>query len=211
MPYKLIVADNSGMIQKVLQLALSRPDFEVFPFDDGEAVVKSLSQIKPDVVLVSLSLPSKDGYEVGVYLRSQEEFSQASLILFRGAFEAVDQEKLSRFSYDEMVQKPFDSEKLVQLVRDTIDKKRGPGTFPEEPSLDEISLVKDEFYSEKNSPQDTLLSISPLPHDLAEIEEIVRGIVKREVLEVERELEKRIRAQVRAELKNLKETEMKEK
>jgi DNA-binding response OmpR family regulator len=211
MPYKLIVADNSVTVQKAIQLAFSGPEFEVYPFEDGEAVVKSLSQIKPDVVLLSLSLASKDGYEVSAYLRSQEEFNQTSLILFRGAFEAVDQEKLSRFSYDEMIQKPFDSEKLVQLVKDTIDKRKGPVTFPEEPILDEIPLTKNELDSGKDSLQEESLSISSLPDNLSGIEKIVRGLVKKEILEVERELEKRIRAQIRSELKNLRETEMNEK
>jgi DNA-binding response OmpR family regulator len=206
-----MVADNSATIQRAIQLAFSGPEFEVYPFEDGEMAMKSLTQIKPDIILLSLSLASKDGYEVGAYLRSQEEFNQTSLILFRGAFDAVDQEKLSRFSYDEMVQKPFDSEKLVQLVKDTIDRKKGPVTFPEEPSLDEILLAKNEFDSEKDSPQEKSLSVSRPPDNLAGIEEIVRGLVKKEILEVERELEKRIRAQIRSELKNLKETEMNEK
>jgi len=136
---KLIVADNSPSVQKAIQLSFSSSVFEIHPFGDGLELVKSLEHIKPDAVLLSFSLPGRNGYEVGSYLKSREELRNVSLIFLRGAFEPLDQAKIAEIAYDEIVQKPFDSGKLARLVKDIIERKKNPLPLPEEPLLEEES------------------------------------------------------------------------
>lgn len=61
MTCKLIVASGSPSVQKTIQIALPESKFEIHAFEDGLELVKSISQIKPDAVLLGLSLPQKDG------------------------------------------------------------------------------------------------------------------------------------------------------
>lgn len=142
--YKMIIADCSSSVQKAIELAFPGSEFEIYPFQDGLSVLESLSQINPDAILLSLSLPAKDGYEVGRYLRSQEQFKKTALLFLKGAFEPLDLEKIASLNSDGIVQKPFDSEKLALMVREIIDRKRDPLTFPEEPLFDEISPADQE-------------------------------------------------------------------
>lgn len=208
MSCKVVVADRSPSIQKAIQMAFPDSEFEIFPFKDGLEVMRALNQISPDAILLNLSLPRKDGYEVGFYLKSQEKLRQASLILLKGAFEQLDKEKVSELDYDEIVQEPFDSERLVRIVRNLIEKKRNPQTLPEEPLMDEIH-EEESFHvpQEKDSQGEALFGEkSPpfLPPEWkAEVEERIRELVREEILDVQRELEKRIRAQVLSELKEL--------
>jgi DNA-binding response OmpR family regulator len=197
MPYKVILADASPSVQKVVQMAFSEPDFEVHTIEDGLQAIESLAQINPDAVLLSLALPSRDGYEVGRYLRSREEFRKAGLVLLKNAFDPVDAERLRGLDYDEIVQKPFDSEGLARLVREIVDRKKTPHSFPEEALIEESSaagvlpLFKEEEFIPPPSSQQ--------PGD--EVEEKVRKMLRDEILSVERELEKRIKASLRAEFK----------
>lgn len=195
-------------------MAFPDSEFEIYPFEDGLEVVKSLSQINPDAILLSLSLPHKDGYEVGFYLKSQEELRQAPLILLKGAFEQLDKEKVSGLDYDEIMNVPFDSERLVRIVQNLIEGKRDPQTLPEEPLMDEIPATesavspKEEDLRIESFSQDEALSAekslsSLLPGWKAEVEEKVRDMVRGEILGVQRELEKRIKAHVIGELKGL--------
>jgi len=179
MNYKILVADSSPSIQKLLQISFPDTEFEIFPFSDGQEVLDSLGQINPDAILLNLSLPQKDGYELGEHIKNQEAFNQVPLILIKEAFEPLDKERLKTFEYDQLVQKPFDSDALVQKVRTAIEERKIPMTLPEEPVWDLGSSAEMRV----------------------ELDEKVRGLVKKEILGVQRELEKRIKARILAELK----------
>jgi DNA-binding response OmpR family regulator len=179
MGYKIIVADDSPSAQKLIQMAFSAAELDVIPFNDGQQVMDSLSQINPDAIVLNLSLPQKTGYELGEYIRGREEFDQVPLVLLKESFEPVDKERLETFEYDELVQKPFDSEALAQKLQAFIEARKVPNTLPEEPVWREKSTAE--------------LKV--------ELDENIRDMVKHEVLEVERELEKRIKAKLLAELK----------
>jgi DNA-binding response OmpR family regulator len=205
MSYKVILADASPSVQKVVQMAFSEPDFEVHTIEDGLQTIDSLARINPDAVLLSLALPSRDGYEVGRYLRSRGEFRRACLVLLKNSFEPLDGERLRGLEYDEIVQKPFDSERLARLVREIIDRKKSPPSFPEEALIEEASadgalpLFKEEEFA-------------PPPHSSQpgeDVEERVRNTLRGEILAVERELEKRLKASLRAEFKEWLEREKK--
>lgn len=179
MGYKIIVADDSPSTQKLIQMAFSAAELDVFPLSDGQQVMDSLRQINPDAIILNLSLPLKDGYELGRCIRGMEGFDQTPLILLKEAFEPVDKESLEAFEYDELVLKPFDSEALARKLLAFIEGRKGPHTLPEEPVWEEKSSSERKVESNEN----------------------VRDMVKREILEVERELEKRIKARIITELK----------
>jgi DNA-binding response OmpR family regulator len=198
MAYKLVVADSSPSVQRVVQMAFSGPDFEVYLLEDGQQVLESIGRINPDAVLLSLALPSKDGYEISHYLRSREDFKKTVLFLLKNAFEPLDAEKMNRLDYDGMVQKPFDSEELARLVRDVIDKKRGPHSLPEESLLEENPAAATLPLFEEPS----FHPPSSASRSEDELEEKIKQVMREEILAVERELEKRLKASLRTELKD---------
>ena len=180
MPLKLVVAHNSPSVHKAIRLAFPEPEYEIFAFRDGVEVMQELNQINPDAILLSLSLHEEEGYEIGRYLKSQEKFKQIPLVLLYGAFEVLSEERVENLVCDDLVQEPFDSKMLVRVVFDLIEKRRGPQTLPEEPGYDDLS--------------------PPLPQ--IDIDKRVKDLVRREIVGVERELEKRIRARILSDLKD---------
>jgi DNA-binding response OmpR family regulator len=201
-----MLADSSPTVQKVIHIAFAEPAFAVHSFDDGLEAIESLARIRPDALLLSLALPSRDGYEVGRYLRSREEFQKVGLILLKNAFEPVDEDRLRGIDYDQIVEKPFDSEGLALLVQEVVDRRKTPPSFPEEALLEENSpgsllpLFKEEEYLPPFLPTQ--------PED--EVEAKVRIMLRDEALSMEREIEKRIKASLRAELKEWLDREKKE-
>jgi len=193
----VVLADASPSVQKAVQMAFSEPDFEVHTIEDGVQAIDSLARINPDAVLLSLALPTRDGYEVGRYLRSREDLRKAGLVLLKNAFEPVDGERLRGLDYDEIVQKPFDSEGLARMVREIVDRKKTPPSFPEEALIEEPSPggVRPLFKEEEFIPPPSTFASGD------EAEEKVRTIIRDEILSVERELEKRLKASLRAEFK----------
>ncbi len=177
MAFQLLVAEKSPVVKKLINTTFPEPEYILHFFDDGEEALKAISSLSPDVVICRLSLPSKDGYEIARFLQEQDKIQSMGLILLHGAFEPADEEKLSTFFYDALIQEPFDSQELLKQVREIIDSKRMPQTFPEEPVIEERSSTIEIRLSEP-----------------------VKEALSREILEMERELEKRLRQFIRSEI-----------
>jgi DNA-binding response OmpR family regulator len=184
-PYKIVVADPSPSVQKAAQLVFAEPEFRVYAFDDGASLLESVTAIGPDALIVSLSLPGRDGYDVARTLRSRRELATVPLVGLRGAFECIDSDRTAPSEYDEVLPKPFDSERLGAVVRELIARKTGPSTLPEEP------VWPDELAG--SGPRGAKIPAQSRPE--------VRTIVREEIGGMERELEKRVRARVLAEIK----------
>lgn len=190
MPYKIIVADPSPSVQKAAQLAFAEPEFRVFVFDNGASLLESVAGVGPDALLVSLTLPGREGYEVAHTLRSRKDLAAVPLIGLRGAFECIDSDRTVPPDYDEVVAKPFDSERLTAVVRELIARKTGPSSLPEEPV----------WSGESRGPGAAPHGASAPPSPAGEGPR-VREIVREEIVDMEREIEKRVRARVLADLK----------
>ena len=191
MPYKIIVADASPSVQKTAALVFAEPEFRVYPFEDGATLLESVSGIQPDALLVSLSLPGRDGYEVGRTLRSRKELATVPLIGLKGTFESLDTDRNPPADYDEIVQKPFDSERLAAVVRELIARKTGPTSLPEEPLRP--AAGRDPGAPEPAAPAKT--------GPAAAADRGLKDWVREEMVGMEREIEKRVRARVVADLK----------
>ncbi len=192
MPYKIIVADASPSVQKTAALVFAEPEFRVYPFEDGAALLESVAGIRPDALLVSLSLPGRDGYEVGRTLRSIKELENVPLIGLKGTFECLETDRNVPPEYDEVVQKPFDSERLAALVRELIARKTGPTSLPEEP-------LRPAAGGDPGTPEPVGPARS-VPASAAD--RGLRDWVREEMIGMEREIEKRVRARVVADLKD---------
>jgi len=180
MAFKVIVADSSPSVQRAAKVAFSDSKFEIYPFADGQEVLRHLSQIEPDVVLLRLSLPPENGYDLAGRIKAEEKLKGIPLILLKGVFEEIDEKKIAELEYDEMIQLPFDSGKLVSLVQDLIDKRNDPQTLPEEIELDEITG----------------------PEIQAGFDEKVQSQVRKEIHEAEKELVERIKDRLLPEIKS---------
>ena len=133
MPYRIIVADPSPSVQKTVQLAFPEPEFRLFAFEDGAALLDSLAEVRPDAVILSMSLPGRDVFEIGRLFRNRQDLRRVPLFFLRGTFEAPEAAKIAAAECDGIFQKPFDSERLAAAVRELIEKRAWPPTLPEEP------------------------------------------------------------------------------
>ncbi len=188
MPYSVFVADPSPSVQKAAQLAFAEPEFRVAVYDDGASLLEALAAGPPDALVVSLTLPGREGYDVARTLRSRKDLAAVPLVGLRGAFECLDRDKNVPADYDEVVAKPFDSERLAAAVRELIARKTGPSSLPEEP----VWLGGPP--ASRATPPAAAAAAAPPDAD-------VRALVREEIGGLEREIEKRVRAGVLADLK----------
>lgn len=130
---KLLLADDSVTIQKVVKLSFADEDVEVFAVGDGDQAVTQLEQIHPDIVLADIYMPGRNGIAVCEYVKSHPTLSLTPVVLLVGTFEPFDKMEASRVRYDGVLTKPFETAQLIQLVHDLIaaaDAKRAAEAAP---------------------------------------------------------------------------------
>jgi CheY-like chemotaxis protein len=128
MSKKLLVADDSITIQKVVSLSFAGEDIVIHSVSNGEQALEKVRAIKPDVVLADVFMPGRNGYEVCAAIKEDPDLSQIPVILLVGTFEPFDEAEATRVKSDGRLTKPFDTGEMVELVHSLLDRDATPET-----------------------------------------------------------------------------------
>jgi CheY-like chemotaxis protein len=129
MSKKILLADDSITIQKVIELTFSDEDFEVVTVGNGRLAIERVQDVRPDLVLCDIIMPEKDGYEVCEFIKKTPALARTPVLLLTGAFEPFDQERATRVGCDGFLAKPFEPQTLIAKVKDLLGKV-GAGAAP---------------------------------------------------------------------------------
>jgi len=116
MSYKLLLADDSITIQKVVELVLAEEDFQIKSVSNGEDALNLLDSYKPDIVLADIEMPKVNGYSLCEKIKKNPATSHVPVILLAGAFEPIDEELARQVGADDSVIKPFESQELISKI-----------------------------------------------------------------------------------------------
>src|SRR5688500_12710828 len=122
MAKKILLADDSITIQKVIELTFSDEDFDVVTVGNGRLAIEKVQEVRPDLVLCDIIMPEKDGYEVCDFIKKTEGLSHIPVLLLTGAFEPFDQERAARVRCDGFLAKPFEPQTLIAKVKDLLNQ-----------------------------------------------------------------------------------------
>jgi CheY-like chemotaxis protein len=114
--YRLLLADDSITIQKVVELILADEDFEIRSVHNGEEALALLPSFSPDIVLADTEMPAMNGYELCERIKQEPATSSIPVILLTGAFEPLDEERARRVRADDYLIKPFEAQELSQKI-----------------------------------------------------------------------------------------------
>src|ERR687892_1482395 len=131
MPKKILLADDSITIQKVVELTFSDGDYEVTAVNNGARAIAKLGEMKPDIILSDIIMPEKNGYEVCEYVKSHPEFRTIPVVLLTGTFEPFDPDRAEKAGCDAVVTKPFESQSLIQKVEELISNQAPAAATPQ--------------------------------------------------------------------------------
>ena len=106
---KLLLADDSLAVQKVIDLTFTDEGMQVTAVSDGRLALEQLDQVAPDVVLADVFMPGVGGYELCEFIKQSERFGKVPVMLLVGSFEPFDEAEARRAGADDVVTKPFQS------------------------------------------------------------------------------------------------------
>ncbi|MGA8806672.1 MAG: response regulator [Thermoanaerobaculia bacterium] len=124
MAKKILLADDSITIQKVVELTFSDGDYEVIAVNNGAKAIQKLAEMRPDIILSDIIMPEKNGYEVCEYVKSHPEYRNIPVILLTGTFEPFDPDRADKAGCDAVVTKPFESQSLIHKVEELIQQSQ---------------------------------------------------------------------------------------
>lgn len=111
---KLLLADDSVTIQKVVNLTFADEGIEVISVGDGDSAMEKVAEISPDLIMADVNMPGLNGYQICEQIRQDEKLRQTPVILLVGSFEPFDEDEAKRVGADDFLTKPFQS--IRQLV-----------------------------------------------------------------------------------------------
>jgi CheY-like chemotaxis protein len=118
---KILVADDNSNIQKMVGLALKDQGIDVVAVGNGEAAVRKISDIRPDLVLADVFMPVRNGYEVCKYVKDDRTLCHIPVILLVGAFDPLDEQEAQRVGADGVLKKPFvPPDPLIAMVKSAL-------------------------------------------------------------------------------------------
>jgi CheY-like chemotaxis protein len=123
MPKQILLADDSITIQKVIALTFAGEDYKITAVDNGVDALAKAREVRPDIILADVVMPQKNGYEVSAEIKSDPELKNIPVLLLAGTFEPFDEDEAKRVSADGFIIKPFESQALIQKVKDLIARR----------------------------------------------------------------------------------------
>ena len=124
MAHKLLLADDSVTIQRVIELTFADEDIEVTAVGDGQLAIDRLELDPPDIVLADVDMPKRDGYEVAAYVKSRPTLAHIPVVLLTGAFEPIDQVRAKAAGSSDVLAKPFEPQMVINRVKELLGRKR---------------------------------------------------------------------------------------
>ncbi len=120
---KLLLADDSITIQKVVGIIFSAEEYQLDMTDDGNsAFAKALIDL-PDLVIADISMPGKDGFELCRAIKNEPKLVNTSVLLLPGMFDKFDEDKATEVCADGWLTKPFESQALLDKVAELLAAK----------------------------------------------------------------------------------------
>jgi CheY-like chemotaxis protein len=124
MPHKLLLADDSVTIQRVIELTFADEDIDVSVVGDGKHAIEHIMASRPDIVLADIGMPERDGYEVAAFVKGDPALAHIPVVLLTGAFEPLDETRARNVGCDGVLVKPFEPQMVINRVRELLSGQR---------------------------------------------------------------------------------------
>ncbi|MEW6569853.1 MAG: response regulator [Nitrospirota bacterium] len=176
MSYKLLLADDSITIQKVVELILADEGFEIKAVNNGEEALAAITSFNPDIVLADIEMPRMNGYQLCEKIKQNPAMRNIPVILLTGAFEPIDEELTRHVNADDYIVKPFESQELISKLNATLAVSAVSEEETEEVSEAEaVGVVspgiEEDLWATEEIPETAEIESPPFE----EVEEIVAG------------------------------------
>jgi DNA-binding response OmpR family regulator len=119
----ILIADDDPEILTLLGIRLSKQGYHVLEAQDGTVALDKARSEKPDLVLLDVMMPGKNGWEVAKALREDDTLERTGIVMLTAIGERVNEMTSPLYGADDFVDKPFDFADLEKKIRSVLAKR----------------------------------------------------------------------------------------
>ena len=114
---RILVVDDDKEVVRLMRAYLEQAEYEVLVAYDGESAVHMIRREKPDLILLDLMLPERDGYDITRLVRRDTSLAHIPIIMLTARVEDMDKIVGLELGADDYVTKPYNPREVVARVR----------------------------------------------------------------------------------------------
>lgn len=134
---KILVVDDEKPISDIVKFNLTKEGYEVFTAFDGEEAIEKVEEVEPDLILLDLMLPKKDGLEVCREVRKNHD---TPIIMVTAKDSEIDKVLGLELGADDYVTKPFSNRELVARVKANLRRHDNSVSKEEEEETGDLTI-----------------------------------------------------------------------
>ncbi|HEX5845462.1 MAG TPA: response regulator [Rhodoplanes sp.] len=116
MPHRVLVVDDEANILLSLEFLMKKAGYEVRTARDGEEALAEMRKARPDLVLLDVMMPKRNGFHVCEMIRANPEWKDVRVIMLTAKGRDVEREKGLAVGADDYITKPFSTREVVERV-----------------------------------------------------------------------------------------------
>ena len=116
MPQSVLVVDDEANILLSLEFLMKKAGYEVRLARDGEEALAEIGKARPDLVLLDVMMPKRNGFDVCEAIRANPEWRAVRVILLTAKGRDIEREKGLALGADDYITKPFSTREVVERV-----------------------------------------------------------------------------------------------
>lgn len=128
--HRILLVDDDHEIVRVLRAYLEQANFLVLTAFDGETALHSIRHDRPDLVVLDLMLPDRDGWAITRQLRADQAWAALPIIMLTARVEDTDKIIGLELGADDYITKPFNAREVVARIRTVLRRAQNTPTVP---------------------------------------------------------------------------------
>ena len=116
MPKKVLIVDDEPNIVLSVEFLMKREGYEVLTAADGQQALDMLEDVRPDLMILDVMMPRKNGFEVCEAVRSHPQFGSLPILMLTAKGREAEMKKGLSLGADAYVTKPFSTHDLIDRV-----------------------------------------------------------------------------------------------
>lgn len=117
---RVLLADDSPQALRLAEQILSSRGLEVVSVTDGAVAMRRLGDVKPDLLITDVYLPTKNGFELARFMRGEPEFRSIPIIFAAAPVDQFNELDATNAGADYIIRKPFEASVLLGAVENLI-------------------------------------------------------------------------------------------
>lgn len=122
MTKSILVVDDETSISFALEHLMKAEGYAVHTANDGNQALDSVAQTHPDLILLDVSLPGRDGYDICQTLRASTDSPDVKIVMMSARSRDIEIEKGLALGANAYLTKPFSMGAVAKTVRDMLDE-----------------------------------------------------------------------------------------